>query len=292
MTDTTFRLAILSDSHLVAGDGPLYGLDPRARLDAAIAAIARDHANADALLIAGDLTHWGEEAAYRSLEAALAPCPLPVVLMMGNHDQRAPFRAVFGTGHDDADGFVQAVHTWPQLTLITLDTLDEEGVVTRHAGHLCARRLAFLERALAAAPADRPVVVAQHHPAATLGLPAMDRIRLVDGAAELAAFQRAGRRPDLILHGHVHRPVAGAWAGIPFHIQRALSHQVHYDETTGDHIPGTHEAPDLAILHVTPDTLAVHARSYLYDGPVYSMTDPAAVAADSPASLPVMPARP
>ncbi|MEL6197239.1 MAG: metallophosphoesterase [Pseudomonadota bacterium] len=289
MTADPFRLVILSDTHLAAEGRMLYGLDPQARLAAAIEVIERDHRNASALLIAGDLTHWGEEDAYRALAATLEGCSRPVILMMGNHDRRAPFRAVFGDAHDDADGFVQGLHVWPQMSLITLDTLDEDGAVATHEGYLCPRRLGFLERMLAEAPTDRPLVLAQHHPGAVLGLPAMDRIRLASGAEELAVFERAGRRPDLILHGHVHRPVSGVWAGIPFHIQRALSHQVHYDEATADGIPGTHEPPDLAVLSVIGDTLAVHSRSFLYDGPVFSMAERAAIDAASPEALPAGP---
>ncbi|MEM6677436.1 MAG: hypothetical protein AAF675_06150 [Pseudomonadota bacterium] len=139
--------------------------------------------------------------------------------------------------------------------------------------------------ALQEAPIDRPLMVPQHHPCGRLGIPAMDRIKLSNAAEELAVSKRVGREPDLMLHGHVHRPISGVWAGIPFHTQRALSHQVHYDEVTETLIPGTHEAPDLVILTVIDGDIAVHTRSYLYDGPVYSMNEQANIDATTPAEI-------
>lgn len=269
------KLVVLTDTHFVPAGRRLYGLDPRARLDAAVAAVNRDHADAALVLIAGDLAHRGEPGAYAALAEALAPLVPPVVLMLGNHDRRAPFRAVFPDADDDGAGFVAGLRVHAAFTLVTLDTLDEDGPT--HAGRLCARRLDGLARALGEAPADRPLLLAQHHPACDLGIPSMDRIRLAHPEAEWDVFACAGRRPDLMLHGHVHRPVAGLWRGIPFHIQRALAHQVGYDER-GTRIPGTHEAPDLAVLRIAGGDIALHQVSFLYDGPRFFLDDPEAQA--------------
>ncbi len=57
------KLIHLTDTHLVPAPARLYGLDPRARLQTALASIATRHAEADALIVTGDLCHWGEEAA-------------------------------------------------------------------------------------------------------------------------------------------------------------------------------------------------------------------------------------
>ncbi|MGF1500763.1 MAG: phosphodiesterase [Paracoccaceae bacterium] len=275
MPEPATEIVVLTDTHFVPDGRTLYGLDPRARLDAAVRLINADHAGAALVLIAGDLAHWGEESAYEALREALAPLRPPVLLMLGNHDRRATFRAVFPEAEDDGAGFVQAVRALPGATLVILDTLDEGG--PSHAGLLCPHRLAFLGRALAEAPDDRPLILAQHHPAARIGLPAMDRIALANPDAERAVLARAGRRPDLILHGHVHRPVFGLWAGIPFHIQRALNHQVAYDAETAEYIPGSHEPPDMAILRILDGAPLIHQRPVLYDGPRFSLADPEAV---------------
>ena len=271
MTATEFL--ILSDTHFAPKGRKLYGLEPRPRLDAAVALIGAEHRDAQFLLIAGDLAHWGEKAAYENLAEALAPLELPVILMMGNHDRRAPFREVFAAA-DDADGFVQALRVFDGFSLLTLDTLDETGET--HAGLLCPVRLAFLERALAEAPTDRPLILAQHHPCRDLGLAAMDRIKLSNAAEEAEVFARAGRKPDLMLHGHVHRPIFGTWRGVPFHIQRALNHQVAYDPAA-PLIPGSHEGPDLVVARVADGDVTLHQRPILYDGPLFSLEDPEAL---------------
>jgi 3',5'-cyclic-AMP phosphodiesterase len=65
--------------------------------------------------------------------------------------------------------------------------------------------------------------------------------------------------------------------GIPFHIQRALSHQVAFDLETADHIPGSHELPDYSHVTVGAGQVVIHQCSFLYDGPLFSLQDRAAM---------------
>ena len=83
------------------------------------------------------------------------------------------------------------------------------------------QRLNFLAEALASAPTDRPLLLFQHHPPFDSGLRYMDTIKLANGEAEWDVIART-RKPDYMFMGHLHRPIAGCWRGIPFHIQRAL----------------------------------------------------------------------
>lgn len=267
---------ILTDTHFVPAGTTLYALDPASRLRAALAVVERDHPDARFIIITGDLAHWGERAAYESLRDVLADAPLPVHLMLGNHDKRRPFREVFPDADDDGSGYVQAVRIFETFSMITLDTLDEHGPT--HAGLLCPARLGFLEEALAQVPADRPLLLFQHHPPFDTGLPHMDRIKLRNGAEELSVFSRI-RRPDYLFMGHIHRPLAGVWNGIAFHIQRALMHQVAFDLRSESRIPGTHELPDYGFVTVRDGTLVVHQNSFLYAGPRFWLDDPAAQAA-------------
>lgn len=270
------RIALMTDLHFVPAGRRLYGLDPRARLEAALADLATQPP-VELILITGDLAHRGEPAAYESLAEVLAGAPAPVWLMMGNHDLRGPFREVFPEADDDGAGFVQGMRASPDATLITLDTLDEER--DGHAGRLCPRRLAFLERALGDAPRDRPLLLLQHHPPFMTGLPGMDRIRLTDHAEEAAVIART-RQPDLLVMGHVHRPISGVWQGIPYHIQRGLNHQVDYRPDLTDGIAGTHEVPDYSLVTVAAGDIQIHQISFLYDGPRFLLHDKAAEAAD------------
>ncbi|MGY9048739.1 3',5'-cyclic-nucleotide phosphodiesterase [Puniceibacterium antarcticum] len=276
------RFAILSDLHFVPEGETIYGFDPRACLRRALDFLST-LPQVDFLVIAGDLTDRAEQQAYESLLRELACLDIPVILMLGNHDARAPFRAVFPEAPCDADGFVQGLHVFDQASLITLDTLceDEPG----HFGRLCASRLSFLETALRQAPADRPVLLFQHHPPMDLSIPPMDAIRLRDDAGELAAFERAGRTPDYLFMGHVHRPIAGLWHGIPFHIQRALMHQVHHEFDQPGRIMGSVEAPDLAYVSVSSGNVLIHDCSFAYDGPVFDLESQEAADVVTPQDL-------
>ncbi|WP_245458628.1 MULTISPECIES: metallophosphoesterase [unclassified Mesorhizobium] len=85
------KIIQLSDPHLMAPGGRLHGSDPLTRLEACLADIGRNHADADLVVISGDLTNDGDRAAYAALRQALAGLVPPCRLMLGNHDDRALF---------------------------------------------------------------------------------------------------------------------------------------------------------------------------------------------------------
>lgn len=280
------RFIVLTDSHFVSSGQRLYGLDPAEHMRVALEVIARDHTDIDHILITGDLAHHGDAAAYANLKSTLELASSPVQLMMGNHDFRQPFFDTFPDARRDEAGFVQWCYVHDAFTAIALDTLNEEGTKAEpqdHSGRLCEKRLAFLERSLKSAPADRPVIVFQHHPPMELGIKSMDDIMLQDWQAEADIFDRL-RKPDLLVMGHVHRPIQGVWRGIPFRLQRAMSHQVAFD-LTGRGIPGSHELPDYALFTVANGQITVLERSFMYDGPLYALDSADAAAARTPADL-------
>ena len=99
------------------------------------------------------------------------PLDRPIYLCRGNHDDRATLQRCFPEQRhlQGEDGFVQYAIDDFALRLVVLDT-----VVPREPhGELCARRLDWLDRTLAAS--DRPTIVAQHHPPFATGLTEMDK---------------------------------------------------------------------------------------------------------------------
>jgi 3',5'-cyclic-AMP phosphodiesterase len=276
------KFVVLTDTHFVPRGSKLYGLDPAERLAVAVESINATFKDISFVIVSGDLAHWGERAAYASLAGVLAQLHAPTILMMGNHDKRDAFRDTFPGADRDGGGFVQGVHLFDAATIVTLDTLNED--TPDHAGILCQQRLRFLADALTTAPADRPLLLFQHHPPFDSGLRYMDTIKLANGEAEWDVIART-RRPDYMFMGHLHRPIAGTWRGIPFHIQRALTHQVAFDFETEGHIPGTHEAPDYALVNVERGNIVIHQCSFLYDGPTFSLHDPKAQSSQSPREL-------
>jgi 3',5'-cyclic AMP phosphodiesterase CpdA len=276
------KFVVLTDTHFVPRGQMLYGLDPAQRLSKAIETINRDHADIDFVIVTGDLAHNGEPAAYDHLKSVLAKLRAPAFLMLGNHDRRGAFDAAFSGVGVGEDGFVHWIREFSEGTIIALDTLDEDGGA--HAGRLCAPRLTFLERALTNAPSHKAVLLFQHHPPFDTGLPHMDSIKL-DRADEEWEVMRRTRLPDYLFVGHVHRPINGVWRGVPFQIQRALNHHVGFDLLEETFIPGSHEQPDYSLVSVKNRDIVVLQRSFLYDGPSFSLDDKAAARAQSSEEL-------
>ena len=257
------HIVVLSDLHLVSPGETLFGLDPLSRLQACISAVIANHRQIDLVVLTGDLADAGLVEAYECLAVELLRFAAPVIPLVGNHDNRATFRSVFKSATVDESGFLQSVLAFDEASVITLDTLDEDA--RDGSGLLCRRRLEFLKGALIGAPAERPVMLFQHHPPFAVGIPAMDSIKLRNGDEQWETMQRA-RRPDMLFLGHVHRPIAGTWRGIPFHMQRGLSHQVAFD-VEGAALPrGNHEPPDYCLVRIEAGAVVVQQCSFLYEG--------------------------
>lgn len=264
------KFVILTDPHFVPEGEPLFGLDPKANLARAVEVINRDHPDIAFAVLLGDLTHRSEAAAYASVAETLAPLKAPLIPLAGNHDTRALLCQALPQADRDANGFVQALRVFDAASILTLDTLDEGGGSS--AGYLCPERLSFLEQALGGAPADRPLLMFQHHPPFDTGLQAMDRIKLKNPEDEWAVIART-RRPDYLFMGHVHRPISGTWRGIPFHIQRGVSHQVAFEFENSDGLAGSHEGPDYALVEVGAGGIVIHQRPFLFVGPRFLLRD-------------------
>jgi 3',5'-cyclic AMP phosphodiesterase CpdA len=220
-------IAQLSDPHIVApgksprtpaGFGPV---DTAAFLARAVAEINRLDPLPDIVVITGDLVDRGEPDEYDHLRRLIAPLRVPVFVIPGNHDARAPLRAAFGSdGYLSADGFIQyAVEDYP-LRLVALDTL----VAGKHHGELCAERLDWLDHALAAAP-DRPTIVMMHHPPFVTGIDYMDKYGLENSDA-FASVIRRHPQVERILCGHLHRSIDRRFAGTVAGTAPSTAHQL------------------------------------------------------------------
>ena len=67
------KFIVLSDLHLGPPGAAVNGLDPAARLAAAVEAVNRDHANADFVAIAGDLADLGDSTRLQArIDAVLS----------------------------------------------------------------------------------------------------------------------------------------------------------------------------------------------------------------------------
>src|SRR5437899_7828993 len=212
----------LSDPHIVAPGERLYGrIDTAEFLTRSVAEINRLDPLPDVAVITGDLVDHGDPTEYEHLRTLLAPLAMPVFVIPGNHDAREPLRAACaGDGYLPADGFLQyAIEDYP-VRLVALDTL----IPGEPGGLLCLERLAWLDHALALAPA-RPVLLMMHHPPFLTSIERMDRAGLQNSEA-LAAVVTRYPQVERILCGHLHRAIDRRFAGTVAGTAPSTAHQL------------------------------------------------------------------
>jgi 3',5'-cyclic AMP phosphodiesterase CpdA len=196
---------------------------------------------------------------------------VPYVVLVGNHDRRAACLDVLAAAPRDAHGFVQGWRDTLCGRLLFLDTLDEQS----HAGQMCAQRLAWTARALAEAPANRPIYLFMHHPPFAVGVHMMDRIALAERAAFTEVIGPYRQRIRHLFFGHVHRPISGSWMGIPYSTLRGTNHQVWFDLSPDAPHLTSHEPPSYAVVLIGEDTVVVHNHDFLDRSPRFPFSMPA-----------------
>jgi 3',5'-cyclic-AMP phosphodiesterase len=219
-------LAQLSDLHIREPGRLAYGrIDTAPYLERAVQTLLALPQRPDAVVISGDLTDFGRAAEYAHLARLLAPLPMPVYLMPGNHDDRTTLRRAFPTHrYLGTQGFVQYVARIGNLRLLALDTVVPE----QSHGTLCDERLDWLEAQLAEA-GDAPVVVAMHHPPFETLIGHMDEIGLREGAVRLEALLRRHANVERVICGHLHRAIEVRFGGSIACTAPSPAHQVCLD---------------------------------------------------------------
>lgn len=260
-------LVQLSDPHVVAPGALLDGrIDTPGLLAQAVAAALALHPAA--VVLTGDLVDRGTTAEYAHLRALLAPIGCPVWLMPGNHDDPAALRLAF-PDHDELRPPLADHVLWVReaagLRLVALDTV----VPRRPHGALCAARLAWLDRTLAAAPA-RPTLVAMHHPPFVTGIAHMDVMGLLEGAAELEAVLRRHPQVERVICGHLHRSIVSRFGGTLAMTVPSTAHQIVLDLSADGPAAWRFEPPGFGV-HVLRDGAVVsHVAAAGNHGPAHA----------------------
>ncbi|KGT95982.1 metallophosphoesterase [Erwinia typographi] len=169
----------------------------------------------DVLVLSGDLIDDQWYDGYQQISDRLSQKKWPSLILPGNSDDRHMMRSAwkeYAWADDAPDESLHFVHESGDLRLIGLDSTVEgtaSGCVVRH--------LEWLEKQLLRKPAY-PSLLFLHHHVFESGIPTLDST-LCEGATELAdLLNRLPGKPAAIASGHVHRPVAGVFAGIPAYI--------------------------------------------------------------------------
>jgi len=186
------KIVQISDTHLFAAlHGRLKGVDVDAGLAAVVAAIRRRHADADMVLVTGDLAHEETAASYDRL----AGLPGPVYCLPGNHEDKALLAEVCARTQLRWERRLQ-VGGWQILLL-------DSARPPEPAGYLAPGELTFLDQALGEKP-HAPALIALHHPPLAVNSPWLDPMGLVNGGELLAILDR---HPQVrgVVFGHIHQ---------------------------------------------------------------------------------------
>jgi 3',5'-cyclic AMP phosphodiesterase CpdA len=257
----------LTDLHIrPPGELACGRIDTARFLADAVASVKALPFSVDAVVITGDLADEGQPAEYRHLRELLAPLACPLYLLAGNHDDRDALRSAFPPSPwgGSARGDLRYSVTLGGVKLVALDTT----VPGQPHGALDSERLAWLTDRLDAC-ADRPTIIAMHHPPFRTFIEHMDRMGLLEGAKELEAIVRAHPNVERVICGHVHRAVQVRFGGSIASICPSPAHQVALD-VRPDGVPAWTFEPGAFQVHVWEpgSALVTHqVRAGPYEGP-------------------------
>ena len=248
----------ITDTHLMPKNEMLHGLNPYDRLKACINDINQHHRDAELCVITGDLTHTADPDAYFDLRKCLSELPMPFYLLAGNHDRRKEMLAAFPDIPIDPDGFIQFELSCSAGKFLMLDTVEEG----KGWGSYCETRLRWLRETLAKAN-DHRVYLFMHHPPFDVGIPSVDRLGLGADGRKMSEVLADFTNIRHLFFGHVHRPIAGSWRGIPYSTLRGTNHQVPLDFEAIEVVPKSHEPPAYAVVFLDDGQTTVHFHDYL-----------------------------
>ena len=244
----------VSDTHLIDGDGDLYGgVDSTSRLRQILTELTGSGSRIDALVFTGDLADKGDPRAYETLRTMVQTVAdhlgAQLIWAMGNHDDRANFRVKL-LDQEPSTTAVDAVYDIDGLRIVTLDTT----VPGLHHGEIADEQLDWLAGVLAT-PADFGTILAMHHPPVPCVLDLAVLVELHD-QNRLADVLR-GTDVRSIIAGHLHYSTTATFAGIPVSVAAATCYNQDLNVPAGA-MRGRDGGQGYNLVHVY-DTTIVHS---------------------------------
>jgi Icc protein len=241
----------LSDTHLLGRHRRLYDtVDAAQHLQQLLDELEASEGRPEAIVVTGDLADRGEPEAYEQLRAMVEPVAArlgaTVIWVMGNHDNRAAFRAGLLSEFPSMSP-IDRVHDVNGLRVITLDST----VPGHHHGEISSAQLDWLAEELST-PAPHGTILAMHHPPlpSVLDLAVSVELRDQSGLAEVLF----GSDVRSIIAGHLHYSSTGTFAGIPVSVASATCYTQDLNVPLGG-TRGRDGARAFNLVHVYPTTV-------------------------------------
>lgn len=208
-TDVTFiHLTDLHTAH--SADAQINGYSPTAKLDLVLARIQAMEIDPSFVLITGDLVNDGQPTQYHHLQQNLRKLrafDVPILLGLGNHDLRGPFREII-LGEKPTSSPQPYFHSQEiaGINVIMLDTL----VPGQVAGAVDDQQLSWLDSELSK---SMPVghLIALHHPPVPCTVELLNAMGL-QNRHELATIIHCHTNVLGVLSGHIHYSHVTAFA--------------------------------------------------------------------------------
>ncbi len=222
------RFLHLSDLHLTADQDPASPSGPLAALRQAVQISRQISPTPAFVVVSGDLSDRGDVASYALLRQELAAFDMPVLMALGNHDNRAGFFQVFG----DLPGAPQGPLVHDALIGDVHVVLADSLVPGQVAGDLDAAQIARMAALLDRHPGHRKLLVC-HHPPQLWGTPDMAWAALSPQSTRRLAVLLQGRDICGLLCGHIHSNRMLQWEGLAVITVTGLQHGMDLTRSKG-----------------------------------------------------------
>lgn len=153
----SIKIIQITDTHILDDGAPSFNdFDTSASLLQVVARIKDGEADADFILLTGDLIHEATRSSYQKLADYLSSLTIPILSLPGNHDDAEMMNDVMAAnGHDV--GKVFKAGAW---LIILLNTC----LKGEHRGELARSELEFLQTTLESNPGTHCLIALHHHP--------------------------------------------------------------------------------------------------------------------------------
>lgn len=199
MPKLKFRFVQLSDLHLVgAADELLGSITPFELLKKVLQKVKELSPAPDFLLLSGDMTHNGEENAYKLLDELLKSSQIPYYWLEGNHDNKKVMKKL------EASLRVNPSRSFEHkgIYFILLDSVSDD----KSHGEFSEKTLEFLSQELEKSK-SMPCVVAFHHHILATSCPWIDR-SMVENTSDFFEITSQYNHIQMVLHGHIHNAIS------------------------------------------------------------------------------------